>query len=79
MVSQSNSIPVVKITVSGRKQTEVPVRASLIGFDVSSVAGVPRSKRWEYSFLSRKTVTSNHSDKALTTETPTPCKPPETL
>ena len=32
-----------------------------------------------YSFPSLKIFNSNFSDNALTTETPTPCKPPETL
>ena len=33
----------------------------------------------KYSFPSLKILNSNFSDKALTTETPTPCNPPDTL
>ena len=32
-----------------------------------------------WTLPSRRIVSFNHSDRALTTETPTPCSPPETL
>src|SRR5690606_29149715 len=37
------------------------------------------SYRWKYSLPSRCTLTSHQEDSALTAETPTPCRPPETL
>ena len=46
---------------------------------VRSVTGMPRSKRSCHSLPSRQTVTSSHSESALTTDTPTPCRPPEIL
>ena len=39
----------------------------------------PFSNSIKYSLPSLNIVNSNFSDKAFTTETPTPCKPPETL
>ena len=56
----------------------VPRRSVLAPF-VSSVVGVPRSYDWVCSWPSRHTVRCSHSDSALTTDTPTPCRPPETL
>ena len=44
-----------------------------------SLALSPLLKDISYSFESLLTVTSSLSDKAFTTETPTPCKPPEKL
>ncbi len=40
-------------------------------------SGMPREKDCFHSKPSRQTVTSRMSDRALTTETPTPCRPPE--
>ena len=46
---------------------------------VNAVWATPLLYVW-WNFLPFwQTSTSNHSDKALTTEAPTPCKPPETL
>ena len=39
----------------------------------------PLANSIKYFFPSRFISNSNFSDKALTTETPTPCNPPETL
>ena len=33
----------------------------------------------KYTFPSLSIVSSNFSDKAFTTDTPTPCRPPDTL
>ena len=40
---------------------------------------MPSLNSIKYSFFSLNIVSVNFSDKALTTETPTPCNPPETL
>ena len=39
----------------------------------------PFSNLISYSFPSLKILNSSFSDRAFTTETPTPCKPPDTL
>ena len=39
----------------------------------------PFLKFIKYSLLSLNIFNSNFSESALTTETPTPCKPPDTL
>ena len=41
--------------------------------------GSPRANSWRQIFPSRWTSATSHSDSALTTETPTPCRPPDTL
>ena len=38
-----------------------------------------RGRLWRQTLSSRRTSTSRNSDSALTADTPTPCKPPETL
>ena len=45
----------------------------------SSVSGSPRPNFWVYSLPLRWIVRLSHSLRAFTTETPTPCRPPETL
>ena len=45
----------------------------------SSRVVTPRSKPITHTRPSRRVCTSIHSDSALTTLTPTPCSPPETL
>ena len=69
---------VVKIWLSGKNVTLVPVPL-VFPMIYRPVAGWPRSKRWWYTFPSRRTSTSSHSLRAFTHDTPTPCKPPETL
>ena len=44
-----------------------------------SVVGSPRANSCRYTFPSRRTSATSHSESAFTTETPTPCRPPETL
>ncbi len=44
-----------------------------------SALGAPRSYDCDHSCPSRQTVRSSVSESALTTETPTPWSPPETL
>jgi hypothetical protein len=76
-VENSNSVA-SKISASGRKVMMVPV--AVVGSPlVSSVCGTPRAYSWSQVKPSRRTSISSFSDSALTTETPTPCRPPETL
>ena len=56
----------------------VPRRSVFPPFS-SAVVGVPRSYDCVNSWPSRQIVRWSHSDRALTTETPTPCRPPDTL
>ena len=69
-----------KISEDAWKVTLLPVSKLSISFTRKSGAtGTPFSKRIFHSALSLQIVNSNHEDNAFTTETPTPCKPPETL
>ena len=63
---------------SGLNRCSVPV-PSLFPIVLSGATGAPRSYRWKYVSPSLRTVTSNHSESALTTWIPTPWRPPETL
>ncbi len=69
------------MSASGRNVTEVPVGAPLGSFSpvTSSLWGAPRAYSWEKTWPSRRISTDRRSDSALTTDTPTPCSPPETL
>ena len=75
----------------GRNVTLVPV-SELAGLPVSrrrasarapvtfnEVTASPRSKRISWVLPSRQILSWRKSDRALTTDTPTPCRPPETL
>ncbi len=63
---------------SAQKCTLVPVlRLPTLPTISSSLALKPSAKRMRYSLPSRLTVTTTWVDKALTTEMPTPCRPPE--
>src|SRR5437773_6212549 len=68
----------VKIFVSGLNQTVVPVPFALPMTSSFSVV-LPRSNAMWCRLPSRSTHTSSFSDSAFTTDTPTPCNPPETL
>ena len=51
-----------------------------VQFDIKGTCGpvgMPREKLWVHSNPSFQTRTSTLSERALTTETPTPCSPPE--
>ena len=39
--------------------------------------GTPRRNSWRYSLPSRLTVATSSRERALTTDAPTPCRPPE--
>ena len=56
----------------------VPRRSVFAPFS-SGAMGTPRSYDCVCSWPSRQTVRCSHSERALTTETPTPCRPPDTL
>src|SRR4029077_12865573 len=57
----------------------VPRRPLLGPALVTAVVGLPRTYSWDQTLPSRADSTRIHSDRALTTLTPTPCRPPETL
>ena len=46
---------------------------------VDQPSGAPREYSWFHAYPSRRISTRRRSDSALTTDTPTPCRPPETL
>jgi hypothetical protein len=64
----------------GRKVTRVPFLPSGRGpTTFSGASASPWRKRIQCSSPSRQMVSSSHSDSAFTTDTPTPCRPPDTL
>ncbi len=63
---------------SGQKRMVVPVfRLPTCPTTFSSLFFFPSAYHMKYSLPSRRTRTSSFFDRALTTETPTPCRPPE--
>ena len=69
----------VKVLSEGVKLISVPVRPPDSPTSASGASGSPPLKRIENSLPSRQMRMSRVSESAFTTETPTPCKPPETL
>ena len=69
---------VSKMVSSGLKRTVVPWLSDSPMY-WSSSCGTPRLYTCFQRFPSRRTVTSRRSESALTQETPTPCRPPDTL
>ncbi len=75
-----------KMDPSGQKVTVVPVRGSpvLRSLGAGPVAVIfflslpPFSNSASQCWPSRSTSSTSRVDRALTTETPTPCRPPET-
>ena len=63
----------VKRTLAGLTSAAAVYTAAEITADF----GTPPAKDILYSLPSRRTQTSRFSDSALTTDTPTPCRPPE--
>ncbi len=59
----------------------VPVRSpgSIARTFSSGPSGTPTEKVWRHSWPRLRTSTITRLDSALTTEMPTPCRPPETL
>eukprot|EP00967_Tisochrysis_lutea_P112145 scaffold176901_cov31-Tisochrysis_lutea.AAC.1 len=67
---------------SGEKVIRVPVElASSTGSGLTDIGSTtsPLEKPIRCSWPARRTSAVSESDSALTTETPTPCRPPETL
>ena len=75
---ESKSV-LVKILLSGVNVTFVPFLLSTLPISFSGLTASPLLKSILYSLPSLKIFSSSLFDRALTTETPTPCKPPETL
>ena len=74
----------LKIFVVGRKVILVPVKNWLLIFSESpitfnSLLTIPFSNSILYTLPFLFIYKFRYSDNALTTETPTPCKPPDTL
>ena len=70
-----------KISLSGMKVIAVPdlLRSTLgRGSDTSSDVFLPRENSCVCRLPSRVTSTVNFSERAFTTEAPTPCRPPDT-
>ena len=78
MVSNENSV-VSKTLGSALKVVVVPRRSPWGPILRTPIVGSPREYSWAQIAPSRADSTRSHSDKALTTLTPTPCKPPDTL
>ena len=68
---------VSKISVSGQNVIVVPVSWAAAP-RTSGPIGSPRSYAWVQTYPSLRTSTSSIIDRAFTTDTPTPCRPPET-
>jgi hypothetical protein len=69
---------VSKYLGSGQKRMVVPVlRWPTVPVTFSFSFKNPSSKAMAYCLPSRLISTSSRVDRALTTETPTPCRPPE--
>ncbi len=80
MVRAENS-SVSKTLPSGQKVTVVPVRPRGASPTTSSllVGTPPLAKVIWWCLPSRSTSTMSLVDRAFTTDTPTPCRPPDTL
>ena len=76
--AKSNSVR-LKVAVLGVKVTRVPRFSPAGPTTFSGASASPWRKRIQCSCPSRHTVSSSHSLRAFTTETPTPCSPPDTL
>ena len=68
-----------KVSVDARNLTSVPLSSAASPKTLRCSTVSPCSNRAKCSLPSRHTRSSNHTDNAFTTDTPTPCKPPETL
>ena len=72
----SNSTPSTKISGSGQNVMIVPVLRVALPL-VSLVVALPRTKVCVHEAPSRITWTTSFSERAFTTDTPTPWSPPE--
>ena len=64
--------------MAARKCTSVP-RRSVSPTSASGATASPRRNSIWWILPLRQILSFSQSDSALTTETPTPCRPPETL
>ncbi len=69
----------VKVAVDGTKEMRVPVLPPASPTAFSGASGTPWAKRMKYSLPARQMVISSLEESAFTTDTPTPCRPPDTL
>ena len=67
-----------KVSVAAMKCTSVPRRSVTPSTTSGATASPWRNSIWCILPL-RQILSFSHSDSALTTDTPTPCRPPETL
>jgi hypothetical protein len=74
----SNSI-MVNVRGLGRNVTSVPRRSWAGPTTESGADASPSRNSMECSWPSRQIVSLSQVDSAFTTDTPTPCRPPETL
>ncbi len=69
----------VKVAGLGVKVTRVPFLPGASPATLSGASGTPSAKAMKCSLPPRQTVSSSRVESAFTTDTPTPCRPPETL
>ena len=79
IVSECIGCTMVKVAGLGSNVTSVPVRPSEGPSRLSGLTATPSSNRMEWALPSRQILSSRWDDKAFTTDTPTPWRPPETL
>ena len=77
-LSAENSVVSSKISLSGRNAIVVPV-SFVSPTTVIGPWGSPRENSCRWTFPSRRTSATSHSESAFTTDAPTPWRPPETL
>ncbi len=77
-VAKSNST-IVKVCVDGRNVTAVPRLPPASPVTASGATASPCENSMKCSLPSRQIESLSQVDSALTTETPTPCSPPDTL
>ena len=69
----------MKVSVEGRKVTSVPRRPSRVADDRERRDRVAVAELHGVLLAVAPDAQRSQLDSALTTETPTPCRPPETL
>src|ERR1700688_1077807 len=77
-VAKSNSV-MVKVFFDGRNVTSVPRLSWAVPTTASGATASPSWNSMKCASPSRQMVSLSQADSALTTETPTPCRPPETF
>ena len=69
----------VKVSLDGMKVTSVPVSLPAVPVTRSGASATPWVNDISWTSPLRRTLSFSQTDSALTTETPTPCRPPDTL